>query len=250
MSAPAFLPLVTTTSLALDLRNSQIARSFSITPAWKTLRLGIKYVFTSGSNTNIINTPRLTIGFCSGSALYNDAVTGHFAGIQTNNATMPYYSDAATYAIAANYSATIRTLKKVGSVETQFSANIESTNTWHCHDRNSINYKTSVIYFDLTRPTGPNNSGSYASGTYTANYGRNTDYGNSNYFNIQEPEFLIQLASSTPKINVGGWTYGSAGTFLINEIQDGYFDSVNISWDHENPDSEVKIKSLGIAVLA
>lgn len=252
MSVPVVQPLVIGANLGVTLRNSQVARQFSITPAWKTLRLGIRFVFTSGSSGTITGTPRFTLGFCSGSDLFGDATTGHFAGIQTNDANMLYVSNGTSYNNASNYAGTIRTLKKIGATETQFTADIEGANTFFVHERSSMTLlnKCSVIFFDLARPPGTNNSGSLASGSYTGSYGRWTDWQSSNYFVAAENEFLTQLASTSPTFAAAAWSYTSAGTFYINETQDGYFDSVNVSWNHESPDSELKLMNIGVAVIA
>lgn len=240
----------TTPWIAITLRNSQIARPVDIPIGWKTLRVGIRCSITSGSSGTISGTPRFTLGFCSGSALYGDVTTGHFAGIQTNSATLAYVSNGLTYNTCANYAAAIRTLKKVGTLETQFSSDIESSNTFFVNDRPAMWWKKSILYFDLTRPTDSNNSGSVPSGSYSVGYGRCTDWQSSGYFNISEMTFLKELGSQSPDVNTGGWTYSAnVGTMNIDETVDGYFDSVYVSWDREGGSSELKIEQIGVAIF-
>lgn len=252
MSAPVILPTIQNAPVnSIALRNSQIVRPFYVTPAWTRLRVGIRFMMTSGSttNTDITGTPRLTLGFCSGSNIYGDLNGGHFAGVQTNG-YMSYVSNGASYNIAANYTGIVRTLKKIGAVETIFSNDIETGNTYFAHDRATYTDKCNIIFFDLTRPQGPGLSGSLASGSYTGSYGRPYNWTDLNYFKWSENEFLTQLATPSPSFLQGQWATLNAGTFYINEIQDGYFDSVYVSWDREFPDSELRILNIGIAVLA
>lgn len=252
MSAPVILPNVTVTMNAFTLRNSQISRPFAVTPAWKTLRVGVRLVMTTGSSaqTDITGTPRFTLGFSSGSNLYGDPTSGHFAGVQTNG-YFNYASNAGSYNNSNNYCAIVRTLKKVGAVETIFNADIETSNTFFVHDRpTSSPAKCTSIFFDLTRPQGVGLSGSLASGSYTGSYWRHFDWTGLNYFTVLESEWLTQVGSASPVFVQPQFGVVSAGTFYINEVQDGYFDSVYVSWDREFPDPEIKITHMAVAVIA
>lgn len=250
MSVPVILPTVTLAMNTFTLRNSQIARPFSITPAWRTIRVGVRMVMTTGSSaqSDITGTPHFTLGFCSGSNLYGDLNSGHFVGVQTNG-YMNYGSNSIYN--SNNYTSVVRTLKKIGAVETVFSGDIENGNCFFVHDRSNYSpTKASVWFFDLTRPQGPGLSGSLASGSYTGSFWRNTDWASNAYFQVNEPEWVTQVASNTPALINGQWGYVSAGTFLINEVQDGYFDSAYVAWDREFPDPEIKITHFAVTVLA
>ena len=250
MSAPIILPMYNNNSAsayAITLRNSQVARPFNINPLWSRIRVGIVFSFTTGSSSTPSGNPRMTVGFCSGSNLYGDVNCGHFVGFQTNGAMS--WNSASTHNYIGFDWTVVRAIKKVAGVETVITANVESATMYATSENwRNMGPKNSIWMVDLQRPNGSNGSGSVASGSYNAIWYRHGGYSSAGNFVFTDGQFLSEMVSTSPGTvitQLGGYST----TAQIDEINNGRFDSVYVGWERENPDPELKIQTIAVAVL-
>ncbi len=235
----------------IKLANSEIARPFNIRSDWHHIRLGVRMVWTTGSATTVSDI-HLTMGVCSGSNLYYSNDCGHFAGWQWYG--NPSYYENAGSAYRRYASNTVRTIKKIGATQTQFSSDVDAQNTFFICEYavEASQNKAAMIFMDLTRPTDANGN-SVASGSYTGSFYKDWNISGLNDSVHTELDFLACLPVGSP-VSITSPTYwGNSGVtphyFNIDETTDGYFNSVYIGWDKENPNPEIKISHIGVAII-
>lgn len=202
------------TETAIQMANSQWARTLTIGTTWNVLRVGVRmHMATIGAN--LTGTPRLFIGMCSGTAnIFGDATTTHAVGMLTNTATWldnagGGYYDTSFFSPAKRVAAVISTGTSFG--QTLIAAPATAAN------RN-------LFFIDITKGS-PNFSFRH----FGQATGVTTD--------VSAATFLTQMEASTPSL--ANHTYSSSQTLAVDEATDGFLDSVCIAFDRVSTPIEI-----------
>lgn len=212
------------TEKAIQSQNATFARLVSIGTSWTKVRVGMRLHMES-TGANLVSTPRLAVGFCSGTAnQFGDATTGHFVGVVSNSATWsfqagPYYN---TLGLAPG--------KRVGSTLTNsggFASNfsINAGAAANTADR-------SLLFVDLTKGS--------------PNFTINCFCQNSPGQDVTVANFLAQMTLVTPAF--AGHDYPAGITIAVDEGTDGTLDAINVAWDRSTPFME--FCDIAVAILA
>lgn len=202
------------TERAIQMANSQWARTLTIGTTWNVLRVGVRmHMATIGAN--LTGTPRLFIGMCAGTTnIFGDATTTHAVGMVTNasvwtdNAGGGYF-DASFFSPAKRVGSTLSTGTAFG--QTLIAAPASAAN------RN-------LFFIDITKGS-PNFSFRH----FGQATGVTTD--------VSAATFLTQMESVTPSL--ANHTFYGAQTLAVDETADGFLDSVCIAFDRVSTPIEI-----------
>jgi hypothetical protein len=227
---------VRTISAVIDervvLQNSNYARKWTalLGTTWTKIRIACRAtIVDSGANAG--STPIFAIGICSGTTqIFQDATCHHWLGVVsqlttwTRNAGPPvfYVPGGASYYNAG---------KKVASgalsglnVITNFASTLFDSTTAN----------RSVFCIDITKGS-PNF-------TITTAAARN----NNTPGDIDLPTYQAQIETASPSF--ANHTNYAGVTVAIDEVANGYFDSVAFAWDHTTP--AIELSDITIVRLA
>jgi len=221
------------------LANSSIARPISLPTNWTTINIGLLYGFTTGSNTNMASSPRLSFGLCSGgTAIMGDVSASLFIGVQ-NNTTLTYVSSSANNAEVYS-SATWRYIKRIGTTDTVSSDPVAGSSIIWIPKYN----KKTLNFLKISRVLGDD--------TYTFVYYFNNAYNAAAYGLFTETSLLRELSSTVPAVlaTEGVITAASSLTLEVDEATYGTLDHINIVWDREEPgNANLIVYAAGVSVL-
>jgi hypothetical protein len=201
------------TENAIQMVNSQFARTLNFGTSWTTMRVGVRmHMSNTGGG---LTAAKFAIGFCSGTSnLFGDATTTHFVGAYTTGT----WAFQTTFYNATSFAAA----KRVGSTLTT-GAVLFANGAFPCGAASSTADRA-AIFVDITKGS-PN----YSINLFVANNAVPAD--------MSVASFLSTMEVASPVL--GTYTYTSAQTVAVNEGTDGTLDSINISWDHSTPFIEI-----------
>jgi hypothetical protein len=209
------------TETAIQLSNSQFARTLSIGSAWTTIRVGLRlHMDTTGGN--LPGVPILFFGLCSGTTdIFGDASVTHCVGAISDD----------TWLVAGNVyyaSSMLKPACKYGTTLTK------GTSFGQSAIPSTITAASRVCWFvDITKGS-PN----FSLKVFTQHTATIAD--------ISVATFLQQMEAATPAL--AQHQYIGPQTVAVDEATYGYFDSVNVAWNQTTP--VVEICDLAVARLA
>jgi len=219
---------------AVVLENATIVRPISLPDKWTRLKLGIRCAISGSSTSNITGTPRLYLGFCSGSNVIGDATTDFFVGFRSNTSTWTYTSGSTreyyTWSVGNMIVKLDNNITASGDVVTD-SARMEFINGV---------FKPTTFNLLITRSLDESNTKyRIVGGYYEASTG---------FAGYTSPQFLEDMTSAT---NTGLSAAMTATTaYTTNPIGfRGGFDNVLVAWDKETPNNAMVIMDIAVAAF-
>jgi len=232
---------------AAEVANGYIIREFNITSSWNWLRIGMLYGFTTGSMATMTATPRLVFGICSGSQGYGSDGLGHFFGLRTNDATMPWASSSVMNLMYYTSNTAIPFRASGGQLEAT-AADAYALTQFHFVADAGSGKGMAPFYLDYVKGT-PTPTGStwlirpWVTSTSGSTSGR-----------CSMSSFLREIQSTVPAFQTSdsaSITLATARTVGVNEAESGSFNAVNIYWNRQAPlSASLVVYAVAVAVMA
>ncbi len=213
------------TETAIQLSNSQFARTLNFGTSWTTIRFGMR-LHMDNTGVAISGTPRFACGFCSGTTnIFGDATTANFVGIISTGASWLFQT---TF-----YNSTLfAPCTRVGSTLTTGTGFAGASDTiGGCRAGTNVADR-GMFFVDLIKGS-PNFTVRMFALANTQN-------------DSSAATFLNTMEQTTP--SASGYTYEAGQTVAVNEGANGILDSINVSWNQTTP--VVEICDIAVARIA
>ena len=205
-----------TGDMRIRMQNSRWARmplSGIFTPTWTTIRVGVLCAPTTDPGANVTGTPRLALGFCSGtSAIPGDASATHFVGWMTTAASW------------------LRTAGNLNTLAPQPTVQIGATLT-----HSGVNFAGSAITFGIASAVTPMLMLEITKGS--PNYSFRSFEPTAAAATCTEATLFAQMQAATPVVT--SHTYRTAQTMAVDEATNGVLDSICMYFSPSAPTWDV-----------
>lgn len=233
------------TDKRIVLTREQMGRTISVGSNWNAIRIGFRHSLTINNANGVVAPGIWAFGLCSGTEkMMQDDTTKHFVGIITSGED--YYasnfSSANNIRVGSSYSTAYNISKKVNLIYTNAVINHGDSGSYSS-SYNFLTSSTNTIgmgawIFEI-RKGNPNwNFKVYSpSWRYSSNNNGNVDYN----------KFINAINNTNINTSNYYFYYTATATLPVDEIADGYLDTINIAW--QSVTESLEVSDVAYAIL-